>query len=179
MPHRPVKDLVEFVGQKVLAPRSRGETLPASRTRRDLNQRLTAVYGQASPARPLPWLQKILEPVQAAVEALLPPTGSAAALEYALRRVEGALAALAPLLAAEAARSGSSPAKRKAACRNAARDAWIARMRARKTPLPWDEVYDEGVRLAAQRGWDMPSNVRALEEAHRRYLKRQRKAAHD
>jgi hypothetical protein len=62
-------------------------------------------------------------------------------------------------------------------CRNAERDAWVARQRNRKTPPPWDEIYDEGVRLSARRGWDMPGTWKSLEEAHRRYLKRLRETA--
>ena len=60
--------------------------------------------------------------------------------------------------------------------RNAARDAWVARQRAKKDPLSWEEIYDEGVRLAAKRGWDMPGSAKALEEAYRRHLQRQRPA---
>jgi hypothetical protein len=66
--------------------------------------------------------------------------------------------------------------KRPAQPRNAARDAWVERQRAKKTPLTWAEIYDEGVRLAAKRGWDMPGSPKALEEAHRRYLRQQRPA---
>jgi hypothetical protein len=57
---------------------------------------------------------------------------------------------------------------------NARRDAWVARQRAKKEPPSWEEIYDEGVRLSETRGWNMPGSPKALEEAHRRYLKRQR-----
>jgi hypothetical protein len=60
--------------------------------------------------------------------------------------------------------------------RNAARDAWVSKQRSKKNPLSWEEIYDDAVRLAVKRGWDMPATPKALEEAHRHYLKRQRKA---
>jgi hypothetical protein len=66
--------------------------------------------------------------------------------------------------------------KKSTPLRNANRDAWVARQRAKKQPPSWEEIYDEGVRLAAKRGWDMPGSAKALAEAHRRYLQRQRAA---
>jgi hypothetical protein len=81
-------------------------------------------------------------------------------------------------MAAEARRaSGRKQAKKnQAPLANAKRDEWVARQRAKKEPPPWDEIYDEGSRQAAKRGWDMPGSPKALEEAHRRYLKRKRTA---
>jgi len=60
-------------------------------------------------------------------------------------------------------------------CRNEARDAWVAKQRARKTPLSWAEIFDDGVRLAARRGWDMPGSPDSLSEAYRKRLNRQRR----
>jgi hypothetical protein len=59
---------------------------------------------------------------------------------------------------------------------NAKRDAWVARQRAKREPPSWQALYDEGVRLAETRGWQMPGSPKALEEAYRRHLARQRKA---
>jgi hypothetical protein len=66
--------------------------------------------------------------------------------------------------------------RRRPPLRNAQRDAWVARQRAKRMPAPWQEIYDEGLRLATEKRWRMPGSPKALEEAHRRYLKRQRQA---
>jgi hypothetical protein len=69
----------------------------------------------------------------------------------------------------------AAPTKRKPSIlKNDKRDAWVARQREKNPPVPWEEIYDEASRLMAKRGWDLPGNWRGLEEAHRRYLKRQR-----
>jgi hypothetical protein len=60
---------------------------------------------------------------------------------------------------------------------NAARDTWVAKQRAKKNPPSWKEIYDEGLSLSSRRGWDMPGSPKALEEANRRYNRRQRLAA--
>jgi hypothetical protein len=61
-------------------------------------------------------------------------------------------------------------------CKNAERDAWVARQRNKKTPTPWKEIYDDLMRIAAKRGWDVPSSAKALEEANRRRSKRLRES---
>jgi hypothetical protein len=58
--------------------------------------------------------------------------------------------------------------------RNARRDAWVAKKRSMKNPQSWQEIYDEGVTLAPRRRWEMPGSPKALQEAYRRYLSRQR-----
>jgi hypothetical protein len=67
--------------------------------------------------------------------------------------------------------SPKNPQRRKPALKNAARDAWVAKQREKKPPTPWDEIYDEGVRLAAKKGWDMPGSAKALSEAFYRRIK--------
>jgi hypothetical protein len=62
---------------------------------------------------------------------------------------------------------------------NAKRDSWVARQRAKKSPPSWEQIYDEGVRLAPNRGWNMPGSSKALQEAYRRHLRRQRTGATD
>jgi hypothetical protein len=69
--------------------------------------------------------------------------------------------------------------KKSASLRNEDRDAWVARQRAKKKPRPWEEIYDEGVERAQKKGWDMPGSAKALAEAHRRYLERQRREGKD
>jgi hypothetical protein len=59
---------------------------------------------------------------------------------------------------------------------NSKRDAWVVRRRAKMNPLSWAEIYDEGVRLSTTRGWNVPGSTKSLEEAYRRYLKRQRQS---
>ena len=57
-------------------------------------------------------------------------------------------------------------------CRNEERDRWVAGQRKLKNPPSWEQIFDEGCRLSAKRGWDMPGSWKSLEEAHRKYLKR-------
>lgn len=51
---------------------------------------------------------------------------------------------------------------------------WVNRRRGRREPQPWDEVYDELRRLAAGKGWDVPPNVKALQQGYSRYLQQNR-----
>lgn len=57
------------------------------------------------------------------------------------------------------------PTTKPAHCKNADRDKWVARQRERKNPVPWDEIYDDVVRMAARRGWDYPGSSKALSQA--------------
>jgi hypothetical protein len=59
--------------------------------------------------------------------------------------------------------------------RNEKRDAWVARQRDKKPPLSWKEIYRLGFQLATKRRWSMPSSAKALQEAYRKHLARQRK----
>jgi|GEM_PF-6093893 len=61
-------------------------------------------------------------------------------------------------------------------CRNEERDAWVAKQRAKKTPLSWAEIFDDGLRMSARRGWDMPGSPDSLSEAYRKYMSRQRRS---
>jgi hypothetical protein len=87
-----------------------------------------------------------------------------------------ALTALAPEPSA-AGGGATNPRKRgqkKVVLKNGDRDEWVARQRAKKPPVPWEEIYDDATRLAPKRKWLLPRSWQGLEQALRRHLKRQR-----
>jgi hypothetical protein len=57
---------------------------------------------------------------------------------------------------------------------NEARDKWVAKQRERKAPRTWDAIYDELVGIGPAKGWNIPKDSKALSEAYRRRLRRQR-----
>lgn len=76
-------------------------------------------------------------------------------------------------------RSESKTTPRPAAprkCPNEARDAWLAKQRAKSPPRRWGEIYEELGKIAPKKGWDIPDNPKSLSEAYYRLLKRKRAA---
>jgi hypothetical protein len=85
------------------------------------------------------------------------------------------VSALAWLKARSPASAGGLRARKKPSrLPNAKRDAWVAQQRKKNPPPSWEMIYDEAVRLAETRCWTMPRTPKGLEEAYRRYLKRER-----
>jgi hypothetical protein len=59
---------------------------------------------------------------------------------------------------------------------NAARDKWIAARRERRKPMSWEDIYLKLLEVGPRKGWNIPSCSKALSEAYRRSLKREREA---
>jgi hypothetical protein len=91
---------------------------------------------------------------------------------HVLARTEARTEFRALLRAARAA--VGQPLGRKAT--NKDRDAWVARLRERKNPVPWEEIRKRLLKVGPAKGWNMPNDPKALEEAYRRRLKKQRTA---
>jgi hypothetical protein len=57
---------------------------------------------------------------------------------------------------------------------NGKRDDWVAKLRDRKLPVPWPEIFRRLTKVAPAKGWNVPNDARALSEAYRRWLKKER-----
>ncbi len=95
-------------------------------------------------------------------------------LEAILRQAERTLGCAMSVIQSRLTRHPPKGGRRDHSRRNAERDKWGVRQHGKKT---LDQIYDDLIKVAPRKGWQVPSSSRAFAEAIYRELKRLRKAS--